>query len=105
MPTVSAFANYNWIYLSDKMSQLYNQAYPTSSAGLQVSLPIFQGTRRIQELQIAQLQEERLEVDVSDVKRAINTDYQAAIASFRSYKRPIKYMRISPEEKMNRFLL
>lgn len=84
LPTISAFANYNWIYLNDEMSQLYQQAYPTSAAGLQLSLPIFQGTRRIQELQIAQLQEERLEVNVSDVKSAIHTDYQAALASYKS---------------------
>lgn len=84
LPNVSAFANYNWIYLSDEMSQLYDQAYPTSAAGLQVSLPIFQGTRRVQELQIAQLQEERLDIDIADTKRVINTDYQSALASYKS---------------------
>jgi outer membrane protein TolC len=38
----------------------------------------------VQELQIAQLQEERLDIDISDAKRAINTDYHAALASYKS---------------------
>ena len=84
LPTVSAFANYNWIYLNDEFSQLYDAAYPTSVAGLQVNLPIFQGTRRMQNLQIAQLQENRLEIDVENVKRAINTEYETALANYKS---------------------
>lgn len=84
LPTVSAFANYNWLYLHDEFSQLYDAAYPTSVAGLQVALPIFQGTKRIQNLQIAQLQEDRLQMDIENVKRAINTEYETALANYKS---------------------
>ncbi len=84
LPTVSAFANYNWIYLNDEISQLYDEAYPTSVAGLQVALPIFQGTRRIQDLQIAQLQEERLAVEEENTKSVISTEYETALANYKS---------------------
>ncbi|WPP52105.1 TolC family protein [Catalinimonas niigatensis] len=84
LPTVSAFANYNWIYLNDEMAELYDTAYPTSAAGLQVNLPIFQGTRRIQNLQIAQLQEERQDIGMADARRMINTEYERALANYKS---------------------
>lgn len=84
LPTVSAFANYNWNYLSDELPRLYDNAYPTSAIGLQVRLPIFQGTRRIQDLQIAQLQEERLAIEFENVKRNINTEYETALAHYKS---------------------
>ncbi|WP_262506465.1 TolC family protein [Rufibacter roseus] len=62
LPTASAFINYNPVYFNNNLSDLYSQSYPTSATGLQVSMPIFQGTRRIQNLRISQLQEQRLTI-------------------------------------------
>lgn len=84
LPTVSAFGNYNFLYFNNAFSSLYAQAYPTSAVGLQVSLPIFQGTRRIQNLKIAQLQEQRLDVEIEDTRRELNTEYQTALANYKS---------------------
>ncbi len=84
LPTVSAFANYNFLYLNDQFSELYNIAYPTSAAGLSVALPIFQGTRRIQNLRKAQLLEERLEVEAENLENIIHTQYQTALANYKS---------------------
>ncbi|GHA59302.1 Outer membrane protein TolC [Pontibacter akesuensis] len=84
LPTVSAYGTYNWLFFSDEFSQLYNQAYPTSGVGLRVSLPIFQGTRRLQSIKIAQLRLDRLEVQTEYVRHAVNTEYQAALADYKS---------------------
>ncbi|GAB3814718.1 TolC family protein [Pontibacter rugosus] len=84
LPTVSAYVNYNWLYFNNEFADLYNQAYPTSGAGLQISLPIFQGTKRIQNLKIAKLRQERLDVEVEEARRAINTEYQEALASYKA---------------------
>ncbi|WP_161888002.1 TolC family protein [Pontibacter russatus] len=84
LPTVSAFINHNSIYFNNDFSQLYDQSYPTSAAGLQVSVPIFQGTKRIQNLKIAQLEEQRAEVEEENVRKAINTEYQTALANYKS---------------------
>lgn len=84
LPTVSAFANYNFLYFNNELSNLYNQHFPNSAVGLQVALPIFQGGRRFQNLKIAQLQEDRLEVQIEDVRRVINTEYQTALANYKA---------------------
>lgn len=84
LPTVSAVGNYNLLYFNNEFSNLYNQSYPTSSVGLQVSLPLFQGTRRTQNLRIAQLQEQRLDVAIEDTRKVLHTEYQAALANYKS---------------------
>lgn len=84
LPTVSAYYNYNWVFLNDELSELYSEAYPTSLVGLQVTLPIFQGTRRIQNLQVAKLQEERLELTLEEAELQINTQYETALANYKS---------------------
>ncbi|GAA4445318.1 TolC family protein [Pontibacter saemangeumensis] len=84
LPTVSAFINHNSIFFNNDFSQLYDQSYPTSAVGLQVTVPIFQGTKRIQNLKIAQLEEQRAEVEVENARKAINTEYQTALANYKS---------------------
>ncbi|WP_299702694.1 TolC family protein [uncultured Pontibacter sp.] len=83
LPTISAFANYNFLYFNNEFENLYNRHYPNSAVGLQVALPIFQGGRRIQNLKIAQLQEDRLDSQIEDTRRAINTEYQTALANYK----------------------
>ena len=84
LPTVSAFINHNSIYFNDDFSQLYDTSYPTSAVGLQVTVPIFQGTKRLQNLKIAQLEEQRAEVEEENTRNAINTEYQTALANYKS---------------------
>ncbi|WP_276495945.1 TolC family protein [Pontibacter litorisediminis] len=84
LPTVSAFGNYNWLFFNNELSDLYNRSFPTSAVGLRVSVPIFQGTRRLQNLRIARLQEERLDIAIEDTRKAINTEYQAALANYKA---------------------
>lgn len=83
LPTVSAFANYNLLYFNNEIANLYSQHFPNSAVGIQASLPIFQGTRRLQNLKIAELQEDRLDVQIEDARRAINTEYQTALANYK----------------------
>ncbi len=84
LPTVSAFYNYNFLYFGDNLGDLYGTSYPTSAIGLSVNLPVFQGTRRVQNLRRAQLQEQRLEVESKELRNVINTQYQSALAEYKS---------------------
>lgn len=84
LPTVSSFINYNWQYLNNDFSELYSQAFPTSAVGLQVAVPIFTGTRRIQNIRIAQLQEKSLEVEERNLRNVINTEHARALANYKS---------------------
>ncbi|WP_026462975.1 TolC family protein [Adhaeribacter aquaticus] len=84
LPTVSAFANYNVVYQNNEFARLFTQTYPNSLAGLSVALPIFQGTRRIQNLRRAQLLDQRLDLDLSNTKSRISTEYDQALANYKS---------------------
>ena len=84
LPTLSGFINYNRVYQNNEFSELYKEAFPNSQTGLQLALPIFTGTRRHQNLKIAELQEERLDLDLFDTKNQINSEYEQALATYKS---------------------
>ncbi|WP_114783925.1 TolC family protein [Botryobacter ruber] len=84
LPTVSAYINYNPIYLSNSFSDLYSVARPASAVGLQAAIPIFQGTKRLQNIRIAELEEEQLVLDMENTRSVINTEYQTALANYKS---------------------
>lgn len=84
LPSVSAFGNYNLVYQNQAFNQLYQQSFPNSLIGLSLGVPIFQGTRRLQQLRRAQLLDRRLDLDVEDLKNQIHTEYQQALANYKS---------------------
>lgn len=84
LPTLSAFINYSFNYQDDKFSKLYNQNFPSSLAGLKISLPIFQGSKRIHNIRQAELQLRRVDYDFYALKNRISTEYSQALASYRS---------------------
>jgi len=83
LPTLSAYGNYNLGYLNNEFSGLYNAEFPNSNIGLNLSLPIFQGTKRIQQVREAELQLTRLDWDFTSLKDNINTQYQQALAEYK----------------------
>jgi outer membrane protein TolC len=85
IPTVSANAGYTAAYLNSRFSRLYNDNLPQSFAGLTVSLPIFQGTKRTQNIRIAELQLTRLDWDIVNLQTAISTQYAEAMANYKAY--------------------
>jgi outer membrane protein TolC len=84
LPSLSAVGSYNWIYLSNKFSNLYNTSFPSAYAGLSLALPIFQGGKRLQNLSKARLQTTRSDLDIENSANTINTEYVQAIASYKS---------------------
>lgn len=84
LPRVSAFYNYNLNYFNDDFSNLYEKNYPSSQVGLRLSIPIFQGTKRIQSLRRAELQTEAIDVTIEDQKNQINTEYDLALGTYKS---------------------
>jgi len=63
---------------------LYNQSFPSAYAGLTLSIPIFQGTKRLQNLAKARLEVERTDLDLINTRNVINTQYIQALASYKS---------------------
>ena len=84
LPSVSATGVYDLYYLSNNFSNLYNRSYPNAYVGLTLSLPIFQGGKRLQNLSKARLQVERADLDIVNSKNTINTEYVQALAGYKS---------------------
>ncbi len=84
LPTLSGFYNYGFNYQNQEFSNLYDRNYPSSIIGLRLSLPIFLGGKRTQEIKKSQLQEQRIDLDLENAKNQINTQYEAAIATYKA---------------------
>jgi outer membrane protein TolC len=84
LPNVYAFGNYNLNYLNNNLSKLYSQSYPNSYAGITLSLPIFQGGKRLQEIKQAQLQVTQAANDIRSYEHQVNTEYQNAMSAYKS---------------------
>jgi outer membrane protein len=84
LPTVSLFGAYNLNYYSNQISKLYQENYPNSYAGLSITVPLFTGTKRVQEVKIAELQIERLNYNFTSLKDSIHTQYIEALSSYKA---------------------
>lgn len=84
LPNIFAFGNYNLNYLNNKFSKLYSHSYPNSFAGITLSLPIFQGGKRLQEIKQAQLQLTEVANDITSLEHRVNTEYEKAMSDYKS---------------------
>ena len=84
LPSVSAVGAYDFYYLSNRFSNLYSNNYPTGYYGLTFTMPIFQGTKRLQNLSKARLQADRADLDIENSQNTINTEYVESLASYKS---------------------
>lgn len=84
LPSLTAFAGYNLVYQNDDFEALYNRDFPNSLAGLRLTLPLFQGGRRLHELKIARLRLNELQLDSMNLRNRINTEFESAMASYKT---------------------
>ena len=84
LPTVSAFFNYNLEFANNRFPDLFQNNYPTSLVGVSISVPIFTGFSRINNLHRAQLQEKLIDWDQTDLKLRIYTEYTTALANYKA---------------------
>jgi len=84
VPSLSGFYNYGFNYQNQELGSLYNQNFPSSVIGLKLTVPIFLGGKRTQEIKKAQLQERRVELDIENTKNQINTQYEQAMATYKA---------------------
>lgn len=84
LPSLSANLAYNLSYLNDKLSSLYQTAFPNSLFGLTVSLPLFQGFKRVQDLRTARLEMQRATWDLTAMRHQIYSEFTQAMASYKA---------------------
>lgn len=84
LPQLSANGAYNLNYLNNDFNKLYSQSYPASYAGLTLSFPIFQGGKRKYEIRQAQWELRRTNLDIVNLRNAVNAAYSGALANYKS---------------------
>ncbi len=84
LPTVGAFFNYENEYESNQFSSLFSQAYPFNYEGLTLTLPIFTGFARTNNIRKARLQYDLLDWQEVELKSQIWTDYTTAVSNYKS---------------------
>lgn len=84
IPTLSAFYNYNILYLSPVGNELFNQGYPFSLIGVRLNYPLFQGGRRIFEAREAALQLDNVELEQKDFSNQVQAAHQEALSRYKN---------------------
>jgi outer membrane protein len=84
LPSVSANAAYNLNFLNNSFSKLYNQSFPNSFAGLTLSVPIFQGGKRKYDIELAEWQLKRIDLDLVSFQNSANAEYTAALSDYKA---------------------
>lgn len=84
LPTISANFNYVNEFESNSLSTLFSTSYPYSYEGLSISIPIFTGFSRLENIQRAKLQGQILDLDEYNLKSSIYSQYYAALAAYKS---------------------
>jgi outer membrane protein len=84
IPTLSAFGDYNLVYANNDFSKLYSTTYPSSSVGLTLSFPIFQGGKRNWNIKSANLELNRLQYNFISLRDSIQSQYTQALANYKS---------------------
>jgi outer membrane protein TolC len=69
--------------LNNEFGKLYAQNLGNSNSGLQFSVPLFQGNKRVNQFKQAVLQLDRLSWDVVALKTRVNTEYANALAAYK----------------------
>ncbi|PVD51679.1 transporter [Terrimonas sp.] len=84
IPSLSANGAYILNYLNNDFEKLYNTSYPNSYAGLSLNFPIFQGGKRRYNIQQAEWQLKRTDLDIASLKNSVSSEYSAAIAGYKA---------------------
>ncbi len=92
-PTLSAFYNYNYAFQNNSFSKLYADAYPNSLIGLTLSVPVFTGFSRVQNLRRSKLQGQMLDWTEVNLRSAIYSEYKTALANYKSNIYNLKQMK------------
>ena len=84
VPSLSLYGGYTINFQNSFIDPLYNQSYRSSYVGLQLSFPLFEGGKRLQQIKRAELQLDRFEFDLRGLENSLSTEYSLALASYKS---------------------
>jgi outer membrane protein len=84
LPSLNAFGAYNLNFQNNAFKDLYATKYPFSFVGTTLSIPVFQGGKRIAKLQEQKLVGKRLDESLTNLKNSLTTEYTRALATYKS---------------------
>jgi outer membrane protein TolC len=84
LPTLGAFFNYDYVFQNNSFGKLFSQAYPYSFMGLSLSMPIFSGLARVNNVRRSRLQSDLLGWSELSLKSQIYSEYTSALAGYKS---------------------
>ncbi len=93
LPTLGAFFDYDYAFQNNSFGSLFSNAYPYSYLGLSLSVPIFTGFARTQNLRRAKLQEKLLDWDEVTLQSQVYSEYTSSLANYKSYMFNLNIMR------------
>jgi outer membrane protein TolC len=95
LPTLSAFYTYNYEYENNNLSNLFLQAYPYSYIGASLTIPLFTGFARLENIQKAKMQGQIIDLNEINLKSVIYTQYASALANYKSNLYDLYALRIN----------
>ncbi len=84
LPSISVFGEYALAFQNESIPALYNANYPSAYAGIQISIPIFEGGKRFHEIDQASLEVRSSEYAIQSLKDSIDAEYTQAIGNYES---------------------
>jgi outer membrane protein TolC len=85
LPTVGAFFNYDYEFQNNNFGNLFSKAYPYNYMGLSLTMPIFTGFARTNNIKRSRLQADLLDWSEMNLRSQIWTEYTTALANYKSY--------------------
>ena len=84
LPSLNLLGAYNLNFQNNNFGELYNTQYPFSFVGATLSLPVFQGGKRIYKIQEQKWASKRIDVGLENLQNNLNTEYTRALALYKS---------------------
>lgn len=84
LPTVALNGAYNLNFQNNNFIDLYGRNYPNSFATITLALPLYQGGKRKANLNVAEWQLKRVDLDIKNLQLNVSSEYTTAIANYKS---------------------
>lgn len=83
LPTVAANGAYNLNFQNNQFFDLYTKNFPNSFAAITLSLPLYQGGKRKININTAEWQLKRIDLDIKRLQLNVNAEYARALGNYK----------------------
>jgi outer membrane protein len=84
LPTITAAGAYNYNYFNNSASELYKQGYANSYVIGTLTLPLFQGGKRIAKIKEQRYTQNRIDTSIDNLENVLSTEYTRSLATYKS---------------------